>query len=104
MIIQIAADKTLSLDDAMNFKKFKVACAVPEARFADMAEAASTTVSFDDSKTAWVSIASLQAWEGLKDDKAWQEGLAAMIKAATPYGWISEEKQAIKAHVEWLVP
>ncbi len=101
MIIQIAADRSLALEDAMNFKKFKVVCAMPEDRFADAAAAAPGTVSFDDTKTAWVSIAALKSWKGLADDPAWQDGLAAMIKVATPYGWVSEEKQAIKAHVEW---
>ena len=101
MIIQISAESALSIEDPMNFRKFKVACNAPEARFADIARAVPDAVSFDDAKTAWVSIAALKGWAGLSDDKGWQDGLAAMIKAATPYGWVSEEKQAIKAHVEW---
>ncbi len=101
MIIQIGTDKKISIEDAMNFKKFKVACAVPESQLGSVADADPSAVTFDDAKTAWVSIAALKSWPSLKDDTAWQEGLAAMIKAATPYGWVSEEKQAIKAHVEW---
>lgn len=101
MIIQIAADNSLAIEDPMNFKKFKVCCATPQSRFADVAGAAPKAIAFDDEKTAWVSIAALRSWAGLADDQAWQDGLAAMIKAATPYGWVSEEKQAIKAHVEW---
>lgn len=102
MIIQITADKSVSIDDPMDFRKFKVTCAVPEQQFAAVAGANPAIVSFDDAKTAWVSIAALKGWAGLEEDKAWQDGLAAMIKAATPHGWISEEKQAIKAHVEWV--
>lgn len=102
MIIEIRADKTVVIEDAKNFKKFKVACAVPEQQYAAIAGANPSIVSFDDAKTAWVSIAALQGWPSLKNDQAWQDGLAAMIKAATPYGWVSEEKQAIKAHVDWV--
>jgi len=101
VIIQIGIDKKISIEDAMNFRKFKVACAVPEAQIGSITDADPKVVTFDDAKTAWVSISALKGWPSLKDDKAWQEGLAAMIKAATPHGWVSEEKQAIKAHVEW---
>jgi hypothetical protein len=101
MIIRIASSGSVSIEEPANFRKFKVACDVPEARLADIKIRNPRGVSFDDARTAWVSIAALKGWDGLKDDKAWQEGLAAMIKAAAPHGWISEEKQAIKAHVEW---
>ena len=58
-------------------------------------------VRFDDPATAWVSVAALRNWEGLRDAPAWQEGLTAMIEKARPYGWIAEDGQSIKAHVEW---
>jgi hypothetical protein len=101
MIIRIASDRSLGIEDAMNFKKFKVACDVPATQLADIADANVPAVRFDDVTTAWVSIAALESWTGLSADRAWQDGLAAMIKAATPHGWIDAEKRAIKAHVEW---
>lgn len=101
MIIRIAADRSIAIEDPMNFRKFKLACDLPATRFADVAGANPAAVSFDDTTTAWVSIAALKSWPTLKDDTGWQDGLAAMIKAAEPHGWISAEKQAIKAHIEW---
>lgn len=102
MIIRVEADHRLRVEEPTNFRKFKVACDLPEARFAEVAGANPGAVTFDDATTAWVSIAALRDWEGLKDDTSWQNGLSAMIKAAEPHGWISAEKQAIKAHVEWI--
>ena len=101
MIIHVAADGSVRIEDAMNFRKFKVSCDAPEAQLAAITAANPKGIAFEDAKTAWVSIAALKTWDGLKDDKAWQDGLAGMIKAAAPHGWVSEEKQAIKAHVEW---
>ena len=101
MIIRITSDRSIRLEEPTDFRKFKVACDLPAARHADVADANPDAVRFDDPKTAWVSIAALRAWDGLKDDQAWQDGLSAMIKAAEPHGWISPDKRAIKAHVEW---
>ncbi len=101
MIIRITAERTLQVEDAQNFRKFKVAVDLPDSRYQDAARANPAAVRFDDPKTAWVSIAALRAFDGLKEDQAWQDGLSAMIKAAEPHGWISPDKAAIKAHVEW---
>lgn len=104
MIIRITSARRVEVEDARNFKKFKVAIDMPEAKYADAARAMPAgAVRFDDPKTAWVSISALRAFDGLKDDKDWQDGLSAMIKAAEPHGWISSDKSAIKAHVEWAV-
>jgi len=101
LIIRIASDRTVHIEESDNFRKFKVAVDLPESSYAEVAGANPGTISFDDAKTAWVSIEALRGWKGLKDDAAWQNGLSAMIKAAEPHGWISAEKQAIKAHIEW---
>lgn len=101
MIIRVAGNGGVAIEDAMNFRKFKVACDVPDTNLTSIRNAKPAGVEFEDAKTAWVSIAALKSWDGLKDDRAWQDGLAAMIKAAAPHGWISEERQAIKAHIDW---
>ena len=101
MIIRIAENKTVLLDEPENFKAFKVAVAAPATEFAAVSDANPQVVRFDDPATAWVSVAALRNWEGLRDAPAWQEGLTAMIEKARPYGWIAEDGQSIKAHVEW---
>jgi hypothetical protein len=36
------------------------------------------------------------------DAAAWQQALTGMIEKAKPHGWIDAQRQAIKAHVEWV--
>ena len=101
MIIRIATDGCIHVDDPANFRKFKVVCEAAETAYAAVAGTNPGTITFDDAKTAWVSIAALRAFEGLAGDQAWQTGFANMIKAAEPHGWISRDGRAIKAHVDW---
>lgn len=101
MIIRIDSTRGLRLEEPTNFSTFKVSCDLAEASYRDVAGANPDAMTFEDAKTAWVSIAALRAWDGLRGDQAWQDGLGAMIKAATPHGWVSADQRAIKAHVEW---
>jgi hypothetical protein len=101
MIIRIAENRTVHLEDPENFRAFKVSVAGPATAYAEFAEANPRVLHFDDAATAWVSVEALRNWEGLRDAPAWQDGLSAMIEKARPYGWIAEDGQSIKAHVEW---
>jgi hypothetical protein len=101
MIVHIDGVGRLSLSDAADFRKFKVVVGAAESHYGTIAPHTGPAVVFDDAGTAWVSIASLRALDGLADDKGWQDGLTAMIDKARPHGWISAAGDAIKAHVEW---
>jgi len=102
MIIAIATNNTVAIEEPEDFRKFKVAVAQPASAYEAVAKSNPEIVAFDDAETAWVSVAALKGWEGLKEAPAWQEGLDAMIEKARPYGWISPDGRSIKAHVEWL--
>jgi hypothetical protein len=49
-----------------------------------------------------VAEAALRKWDGRANDRAWQDGLTAMIAKAEPHGWVDRAAGAIKAHVEWV--
>lgn len=87
------------LEEADDFKSFRVVigCGLkdPEA----VETAFEGIARFADEQTAWVYERALRSWLGLASDRAWQEGLDAMIVKARPFGWIDEEAHAIKAHV-----
>lgn len=102
MIIRLSRDGALHLDAPEDFKRFKV---VVEDAGKDVARARAALASvakLDDEATAWVSEAALRRWNNLEGDRAWQDGLTAMIAKAEPYGWIDRAAGAIKAHVEWV--
>jgi hypothetical protein len=93
---------TVELEDRRNFSAFKL---VVEGRPEDVEQvgrALSGTAEVSDQNTAWVFEDALRRWPGVADDAGWQQGLTGMIEKAKPYGWIDEERKAIKAHIEWV--
>jgi hypothetical protein len=92
----------VELEDRRNFRAFKL---VVEGRREDIAAIGRTldgTAEISDANTAWVFEDALRRWPGLAEDAGWQQGLTGMIEKAKPYGWIDEDRKAIKAHIEWV--
>ena len=101
MIISVHATNDVTLDDAQNFRAFKIVVAIPEASLEEARVALAGLATLPDRDTAWVSADALRQWRSVKDDADWQKGFDAMIEKARPHGWIDEANKAIKAHVEW---
>lgn len=101
MIISVHATNDVTLDDAQNFRAFKVAVLIPDASLEEAQHALAGIATLPDRDTAWVSMDALRQWRGVKDDADWQKNFDAMIEKAKPHGWIDEANKAIKAHVEW---
>ena len=92
----------LRLEDRDNFRAFKLVVAGRRADLAEVRRALNGTVELADTDTAWVSEQALRHWPEVAADAAWQQSFSAMIEKAKPHGWIDEQRQAIKAHVEWV--
>jgi hypothetical protein len=99
MFIKVSAADRVELEDAGNFRSFKVVVAMPGAGLEAVRQALSGVAHMPDRDTAWVSEQALRRWRS--GDAAWQEALTAMIAKARPHGWIDDARQAIRAHVEW---
>jgi hypothetical protein len=100
MIIRlIAASRSIEIDDPKNFKAFSL-------RIEGALDAAAQTELLGriadryDSEHAWISEAALRGWPSLKAEAWWQDGLTAMIAAVQKFGWIDNERRAIRAHIE----
>lgn len=97
MFIHVAKDFAVALEEPQDFKKFKLVIDVPKSD-AKLAPALAGVATLDPEGHAWVS----EAWLRQRDPAAaWQDGLTAMIGVAKKYGWVDEEKKAIRAHIEW---
>jgi hypothetical protein len=101
MIISVHATNDITLDDANDFRAFKVVVNIPDATLEEARVALAGLATLPDRDTAWVSADALRAWRSVKDDAEWQKGFETMIEKAKPQGWIDEANKAIKAHVEW---
>ena len=101
MFLKVLAATTVTLEDASNFRSFKVVVALPPADLETVRSALSGIATLPDPDTAWVSEQALRSWREVANDATWQDALSAMIARARPHGWIDDANKAIKAHVEW---
>jgi hypothetical protein len=101
MFVKVSADGGLTLEDRSNFRTFKLVVDGPRENVDRFRSALTGAVELTDADTAWVSEAVLRRFPDVVQDAAWQDALGAMIEKARPHGWIDDERNAIKAHVEW---
>src|ERR1700694_4126267 len=101
MLLNVLAATVVTLEDANNFRGFKVVVAMPNADLDIVRSALLGTAVLPDRDTAWVSELALRAWPEVANDATWQDALTAMIAKARPHGWVDDANKAIKAHVEW---
>jgi len=91
MFINIPSAGPATLEDADNFKAFKViSAAAPASAFAPIGRL--------DGDHVWVDTAWLKA-NGRPDDSDWLSGLDKMLNYAKGAGWL-DETGAVRAHIE----
>ena len=101
MIVSLDAGRLPQLDDADNFRAFKVTA--PRGMDRAALTAALGTVGRlheDGSEHAWIDEAELRKLSGRAGDKAWNDQASAMIDYARRSGWIDAATGAIRAHIE----
>ena len=101
MFVKVSANGSVALEDAGNFRAFKVVVEGSPATIDAVRRALAGAAELPDQATAWVSEAALRRWPSVANDAAWQQSLGAMIEKARPHGWIDDTRKAIKAHIEW---
>jgi hypothetical protein len=101
MYIHVTKDFAVALQEPEDFKKFKLVIDAPgkdAARLSTALDGVATLDTLDPEGHAWVS----EDWLRQRNSAAaWQEGLTAMIGVAKKYGWVDDQKKAIRAHIEW---
>jgi len=95
MFIKISFKAEASLEDADNFKAFKLVSEIP----LDQATASLADIGRLDGGHIWVDAAWLKA--NGPDEASWQAGLTKMLDYARAAGWV-DEAGAVRAHIELL--
>jgi predicted transcriptional regulator len=101
MYLKVVAGGIVKLEDAANFRSFKVVVAMPNAGLEEVRRALAHIATLADRNTAWVFESALRQCSEHSRDAGWQDSLTAMIEKARPHGWVDDANQTIKAHVEW---
>ncbi|MEH2474126.1 hypothetical protein V1281_004690 [Nitrobacteraceae bacterium AZCC 2161] len=101
MFLILSADDHVSLGQGDDFKSFKLIIEDGSKSLNKVRAALATVAEVIDDKNAWISEAYLRRMPEVYDDDNWQRSLSSMIELAKRYGWVDEERKAIKAHIEW---
>ena len=96
--IQVQADGVRAhLVDPEDFKSFKV---VLHGAGAPLAERLAPIGVARVDEHFWVSVGALRALAGDAATPAWEESLASMLEFARSRGWVNDDLDAVRAHVE----
>jgi hypothetical protein len=102
MFLKLTAASELQFEDRQNFRAFKLVVEGDRSRLEGVRSALANEAELPDAETAWIFQAALRRWPGVEHDAAWQQNFSAMIEKARPHGWIDDQRNAIKAHIEWI--
>lgn len=102
MFLKLSAAGSLHFEDRDNFRAFKLVVEGDRGRLDDVRRSLAGKAELADADTAWIFAEALRHWPGVESDAAWQQNFSAMVEKARPHGWIDDQRNAIKAHVEWI--
>ena len=97
MLLRVAADGAVTLEEADNFRGFSVGAApgVPLARALD------GIARLEGDTHAWVSPAALRRFAPQAGQPGWEKGFGKMLDYAASKGWTDAEG-AVRAHIETI--
>jgi hypothetical protein len=98
MFVHVTRECHVRLEEAHDFKHFKLVIDAPRAEMTTIVAALTGIASIVAEGHAWVSEDWLRRRE---TTPPWQDGLDAMIAVAKKYGWVDDAAKTIRAHVEW---
>ena len=100
MILLVGAGRTVTLQQADDFRRFHVevdaALDVQAAR-----EAFAPIGEIESAETAWVGRAELLALGRAVAGEAWTAQAEAMVAGAARHGWVRDREPGIKSHIVW---
>ena len=101
MIIHVASDGAVELNEPGDFKNFKIVVAKPGAGHDFIAGALKGVAAVEpDDKTAWVSQAALRRWKGKDQPADWLASFDKMVESVRRFGWVRDADQSVRAHIE----
>jgi hypothetical protein len=102
MFLKVTAAGELQFEDRENFRAFKLVVEGNRSGLEAVKSALAGKAELPDADTAWIYQAALRRWPGVEQDTGWQQNFSAMIEKARPHGRIDDQRNAIKAHIEWV--
>lgn len=99
MIIRVAQGR-VDLQDADEFKSFKIVAA-PGVSPAGLRDALAGIATVEaDGKTAWVTRAAVRRLRGPTPPAEWLAAFDRMIESVRRFGWVNDTDDTVRAHIE----
>ncbi|MBK1867599.1 hypothetical protein [Taklimakanibacter albus] len=101
MIITVSETGELGLDAPDDFRRFEIQVNRVGITVAQIMAALRTLGEVSDDGHVWVGEPALVKLAGREGNDAWLARLAAMKDKARPFGWVDDDRHAIRAHIKW---
>lgn len=101
MIITVSETGELGLEDPDDFRRFEIHVTRVGITVAQIMSALRTLGEVADDGHVWIGDKALVKLAGRDGDADWLAKFAAMKDKARPFGWVDDERQAIRAHIKW---
>ncbi len=98
MIVHVHLDSSITLDDPDSFTAFSVSA--PGLEFGQVVAAFGADAKARDDDHVWISISRLHELGSVHGDADWRNGCDGMMAFAASKGWVDEERQLVRAHIE----
>ena len=101
MIVMVNSDRSVSLVQAEDFKRFRCEIQIPNATQEEAQFALNGIAEVENLETAWVDVDALFALERDATSPQWTASAQTMIEKARLHGWVRDQPLAIKSHIVW---
>ena len=101
MIVMVNADKSISLVQADDFKRFHCEIQIPNATLEQAQAALKGIAELESRETAWTAVDALLALKRDSTAPQWETSVQTMIEKARPHGWVRDHPLAVKSHIVW---
>lgn len=100
MIVHVAVGAGISLLNPEDTRRFKVRISCQPAELQQAHAMLATIGRVEHADAAWIDVDALKYRLHSAPDPQWLADVDAMVEAARPYGWVSEDRCSIRAHIE----
>lgn len=98
MIVHVHEDSSITLDDPDTFTAFSVTA--PGLEFEQVIAAFGADAKVGDGDHLWISIPRLHELGSVHGASDWRKGCDGMLAFAASKGWVDEDRQQVRAHIE----
>jgi hypothetical protein len=100
MVIAITRSGRIELQDAANFRAFKILDRSGKNRLELAAALDGFATLTPDGTAAWVDASAVPKLLPAAPTAEWQTSFNSMVAAARKFGWVDEATGAVRAHIE----